>query len=228
MSELEVGLVVEGPTDAYVIQASLEHLLDTPFVVRTLQPEIPFGEFGGGWGGVLRWCRQVAALGKTSLDDNPSLLSLDLIVIQVDADVAGATYQDARTRPPLESNLPCEQPCPPAGDTVKRLRKVVKGWLTPLSTGTKGILCIPSKCTEAWVAAALYGQENPYILDNLECNVQIIAYLHNKPARTRLVQSKKGKFKKIPADIENPCQELGKTGLLFSRLALRPAFSAKQ
>ncbi|RLC16594.1 MAG: hypothetical protein DRI57_10985 [Deltaproteobacteria bacterium] len=66
----------------------------------------------------------------------------------------------------------------------------------PLTTGTKGILCIPSKCTEAWVAAALYGQDDQNILDNLECNMQIVAYLHNKPARTRLVQSKEGKFKK--------------------------------
>jgi len=195
VSELEIGLVVEGPTDVHVIQAGLEHLLDTPFVLRTLQPEVPPGEFGGGWGGVLRWCRQVAAVGKTSLDDNPSLLSLDLIVIHVDADVAGATYQDVGTRP-LESDLPCEQPCPPAGDTTKDLRKVVEGWLTPLTKGTKGILCIPSKCTEAWVAAALYGREDPNVLDNLECNMQIVAYLHNKPARMRLVQSKGGKFKK--------------------------------
>jgi len=55
MSDLSIGLVVEGPTDALVIKAGLRYILDNPFTYATLQPQVLPGEFGGGWGGVFRW-----------------------------------------------------------------------------------------------------------------------------------------------------------------------------
>lgn len=193
MSDLSIGLVVEGPTDALVIEAGLRYILDNPFTYATLQPQVPTGEFGGGWGGVFRWCRQVASVGGATLSDNPTLAMHDLFIIQVDADVAGFRYGDANVSDPPANDLPCEQACPPALDTVCQLSEVVKGWLAPSELGRKGVLCIPSKCIEAWVAAGLYGQSDPEFLDDLECDLNIVAYLHGKPSRERLVVMKKSK-----------------------------------
>ena len=69
MSEpLRVAAAVEGPTDAIVLRAVIDHLLEnTEFEFQTLQPEgsaafgsAPFGRTGVGWGGVYRWARQFA------------------------------------------------------------------------------------------------------------------------------------------------------------------------
>ena len=59
MSEpLRVAAAVEGPTDAIVLRAVIDHLLErTEFEFQTLQPEgsaafgsAPFGRTGVGWG----------------------------------------------------------------------------------------------------------------------------------------------------------------------------------
>ena len=63
----------------------------------------------------------------------------------------------------LVAHLPCEYPCPPASDTVAELYDVVCGWLAPSRPGDKAVICIPSKCIEAWVAAALYGLGDPVL-----------------------------------------------------------------
>jgi galactokinase len=59
------------------------------------------------------------------------------------------------------------------------------------------LMCIPSKCTEAWVAIALYGQTDQNILIDTECNSKIENYLAQKPARDRLIRNRSGKMKKI-------------------------------
>jgi hypothetical protein len=38
-------------------------------------------------------------------------------------------------------------------------------------------MCIPSKCTEAWVAIALYGKSDKNILVDIECHSNIENYL---------------------------------------------------
>ncbi|ETR72676.1 MAG: hypothetical protein OMM_07387 [Candidatus Magnetoglobus multicellularis str. Araruama] len=58
-------------------------------------------------------------------------------------------------------------------------------------------MCIPSKCTEAWVVAALFGQKDDSILVEIECNAAIENYLAQKPARERLIRNRNGKMKKI-------------------------------
>lgn len=84
MSNLRIGLVVEGPTDAIVLKAGLAAFLNDPFIASTLQPEIPPDKKGTGWGGVFWWCRQMAALGYRSLGQHPTLDHFDVVVIQVD------------------------------------------------------------------------------------------------------------------------------------------------
>jgi hypothetical protein len=197
MSKLKIGMVVEGPTDAIVLQAGLTAFIKTPFTAITLQPQVSPGSSGTGWSGVYRWCRQVASLKSGTLSENPILLNLDLVIIQIDADVAGMSYADAGIHEPAFNDLPCERPCPPASDTVGLLFRVVQGWLLPTRPGDYGIICVPSKCIEAWVAAGLYSQTAPELMDELECSYTIIDYFQQKPARERLIRSKKGKPKKI-------------------------------
>jgi len=197
MSDLRVGLVVEGPTDALVLAAGLKAFLNIPFIPVTLQPETPPTKTGTGWGGVFWWCRQVSVPGYETLAENPVLEHLDLIIIQVDADVAQIGYNAANITNPPRIDLPCEYPCPPASDTVAELYDVVCGWLAPSRPGDKAVICIPSKCIEAWVAAALYGLGDPERMSNLECDYGVEAYLHDRPARERLIRMRNGRFRKI-------------------------------
>ena len=77
MSEpLRVAAVVEGPTDAIVLQSILRAVLpdDIDFVLQTLQPEgsaafgtASFSGTGVGWVGVYRWSRQATREGGGSV-----------------------------------------------------------------------------------------------------------------------------------------------------------------
>ncbi|MCX5685301.1 MAG: hypothetical protein NT049_16715, partial [Planctomycetota bacterium] len=130
---VRIALVAEGPTDRVVIQAALRAILsDRRFVLTQLQPEgtLAFGTMGGGWTGVYRWCKQAAARGGGRLGSDELLFqNYDLLILHVDADVAGMRYADDSITPkPGDGALPCELPCPPAADTTNALRTVLLSW----------------------------------------------------------------------------------------------------
>lgn len=202
MFDLRIGMVVEGPTDVIVLQAGLSAFLQTSFTLVRLQPETPPTDKSTGWGGVYRWCRQVASLHSETLDKNPVLQAFDLIIIHVDADVAQKTYASASIEDPVEKDLPCDCPCPPASDTANALRKVVTQWLSPTKIEPNGVVCIPSKSIEAWVVAAVYGQTDPDVLHDLECNLNLDTYLHKQPAKKRLIRSHNGRLRKNRKEYE--------------------------
>lgn len=191
-------MAVEGPTDAIVIEAGLSAFLNSSFTVVTLQPQVPPGKTGSGWSGVFGWCRQVVSQGHSSLMKNPILTYLDLVIIQVDADVAATTYKAGNIYDQPYNDLPCEYPCPPASDTVHALHEAVLAWLQPAKPGKNAVICIPSKYIETWAAAALYGDHDPELLEDLECSYKVLNYLQNKPSRERLIrmQSEPGKQKR--------------------------------
>jgi len=198
MSDLRIGLIAEGKTDQIVIQASLKAILSQSFVLTLLQPETSdalggAGPLGGGWGGVYGWCRQLMTM-QYAVGANPSLIDFDLIIIHVDADIAGKHYSDYGISNGL-NNLPCERPCPPPEDSVDALRSVVAGWLNLPSTGglpVQWVFCTPSKCTEAWVIAALYKSTVPTILNEIECNGGLESWLSQRPVREgKLIRSGK-------------------------------------
>lgn len=106
--------------DALLIEAALKAVLRGPFILSTLQPSPTRPEFGGGWCGVFKWCREVAARGSANLETDTTLPGFDLFIVHVDADVADLSYGDggdavekASLSMPL---LPCTSPCPPCGD----------------------------------------------------------------------------------------------------------------
>ncbi len=196
MSDLRVALVAEGPTDGVVIEAALRALLPVPFILTVLQPEPTLPRVGGGWCGVLRWCRAFAASGHGVLEQDPTLAGFDLFVIHVDADVAEMAYADCGAPAAADAEadvvalpaLPCAKPCPPAEDTANEIRDRLRAWLGGAAPGPKTVLCVPSKATEAWLAAAVL-EDGHALLTGLECNLNVEARLASLPKATRIRKS---------------------------------------
>ena len=197
MSEpLRIAIAVEGSTDPVVFRAIIDSVLpDAEYELQTLQPEesVAFGR-GAGWAGVDRWCRQAANEGGGTITGSSVMSYHDVLLVHVDADVAGKTYAGAHIHGPVFDDLPCELPCPPARDTTDRLRMVVLRWLGETTCPDRVALCTPSKNIEAWVVAAIW-PDNPLLRrSDWECRSDPGAQLSRLPKRQRI--------RKTPADYE--------------------------
>ena len=201
MSEpLRIAAAVEGPTDVIVFRAILGALLpDTDFVFQTLQPEgsaafgsAPSGGTGVGWVGVYRWSRQSACEGGGSASGSSALSNHDVLIVHVDADVAGKRYTDGNIQDAPCEDLPCEQPCPPPGATTNALRAVVLNWLGEHERPSRIVLCTPSKTIEAWVLAAIWPEGDVVRRDDWECRPNPEGQLAALPMHRR--------FRKRPDD----------------------------
>lgn len=171
---LRIAAAVEGPTDVIVLEAILCALLPgVEFEFQTLQPEgsAAFGTTDAGWVGVYRWCRQVACEGGGSVSGSSALSNHDVLIVHVDADVAGKTYDSGSIRDaPCDDDLPCEEPCPPPDRTTNALRAVVLNWLGESARPPRIVLCTPSKNIEAWVVAAVCPQNDMVRRGDWECH----------------------------------------------------------
>jgi hypothetical protein len=200
-SSLTAGVVAEGPTDHAVIEKVLATLTpaDTDLRVLAIQPESSdafggFGQHGGGWKGVRSWCEQTRQVpgglpGYLSAAYGPPL---DVLLVQVDADVAG------------DAEIGVEKACPPARATTDALRKVMLQWLGPDAPPRKLVLVVPSKSTEAWVLAALASERNEAI-PGIECLPEPARWLTRRPYK--VLGTKDGEPKEdqdVYADILGP------------------------
>ncbi|MCB1919321.1 MAG: hypothetical protein KDJ28_04990 [Candidatus Competibacteraceae bacterium] len=196
MSDPRIALVAEGPTDQLIIEAALKAILPTPFVLTQLQPEVTRPELGSGWGGVLKWCREFQMRGYASLEDDPTLEFYDGIIIHLDADVANKSYADCG--PALEQEaqqtgwgtLPCSLACPPPTATVNNLTAVLLSWLGMLAIGNKTILCIPSKSSETWLAAAVF-PNHQNLPQDIECTMSMDHWFTQLPKTQRIKKSRR-------------------------------------
>ena len=210
MSEpLRIAAAVEGPTDAIVLRAILTALLpDTEFEFQTLQPEgstafstAPFGRTGSGWAGVYRWGRQAVLEGRGSVSGSSVMSYHDVLILQVDADVAGKTYSSGSIQDAPREDLPCEEPCPPPSRTTNALRAVILNWLGEKDCPTRVVLCTPSKSTETWVLAATWPDNDVIRRGDWEC--------HPNPEGQLGALPKKRRFKKRPDDYRHKQSEIG-------------------
>ena len=201
--------VVEGPTDAIVLQSVLRAVLpdSTDFVFQTLQPDgsaafgaASFTGTGVGWGGVYRWCRQSAREGGGSVSGSSAPTYHDLLIVHVDADVAGSRYSDGNIQDAPLDDLPCEEPCPPPEHTTNALRAVVLNWLGEHHRPPRIVLCTPSKSTEAWVVAAVWPGNSQVLRADWECRRNPEGQLAALPRRRR--------FRKSPSDYRQRSAEL--------------------
>ena len=207
--KIHIATAVEGPTDGIVLLAILKALQpdNVEFVRHPLQPEesaafhsSSSGKLGGGWGGVYRWCRQSAGEGGGSVSGSSVLWGHDLLIVHVDADVAGMTYASAHIQDAPCEDLPCEEPCPPAEHTTNALRGVVLNWLGERECPPRIVLCTPSKSTEAWVLAAVRPEHNVVRQDDWECRSNPERQLGTLPKSRRFEKSKHD-YQRIEGDL---------------------------
>ena len=205
---LRIALVAEGITDYEVLNAAIESMLGgRSFVLTLLQPEdsVAFsgggnaGSFGGGWKGMYRWCLQAKLRSGGKLSGDPLFLGYDLLLLHLDADVAGEDPA-VSLAPELVGVLPCEQSCPPPSATTDALRKVILSWVGEAKTPPQTVLCTPSKSTEAWVMAAIFPKDKEVVKPGWEC--------YPKPENRLGQQPKKKRFAKNQLDYETRKSEL--------------------
>jgi hypothetical protein len=201
---LRVAFVVEGPTDYAILKELVRRFLgNRDFVPQILQPEMseafkvtPGTE--GGWPGVCRWCVQTREQSGGDLANNPLFVFHDILIIQLDADVAGFRYSDGYVPDPCprRDTLPFQEPCPPASATTDRLREILLLWLGESTAPPGALFCLPSKALEAWVAAGLFPNDATVRADHLECRSGPESILRGKPKAQRLVSGNKKNIQK--------------------------------
>lgn len=202
MRRLTIGMVAEGPTDILLLRALIDEFAkatddcfeNLPYY-KILQPEesatTGFGDYGGGWRGVTRWCQNfIKSFPDEVLFKGPQL---DLLIIHLDADVA------------REAEINCARPCPPAQETCEALGQKIITWLG-ISNMAKLVLGIPADNLEAWVLAAYDPQtfyHQPPAMP-LECVPKPDLIISNQSYKPRpLLKRKEGKPKKSKREYEN-------------------------
>lgn len=196
--ELRIALVTEGFTDVEVLRAAFAALLpERRLAITTFQPEgsavfgTTAGALGEGWGGVYRWCRQIVEI-DGSLSHASLFEQHDLLIIQIDADVADQRYQQAHILDPNLTDLPCAEPCPPPSAATDALRRVVLGWMNEPRLPARCVFCTPSKAMETWVIAALFPENRMVKRADWECRADPEAQLRAQPKSKRAAGKKKG------------------------------------
>ncbi len=205
---LRVAVVAEGLTDIVVLKAALGALLENrEFIATVLRPELSQGlGAGGGWTAVYSWCRQAVKQAKGPAPANSLFEAHDLLVLHVDADVAGRRYTDNSSIQNPPDDLPCECPCPPPSATTDALRRVILGWVDQRNLPSRTVLCTPSKSTETWVLAALFPDDGAASEIDLECRSNAAAVLQSKPLDQRLIRSghkQINKYREREAELRN-------------------------
>jgi len=205
---LRIGFVVEGPTDFVMLESIVGTLLGgRDYESVALQPLLSdafAAVSGGGWTEVYFWCRQTAKQAGGSVQNDALFNSFDLLIVQVDADVAGKSYGDDQRITNAPNDLPCEQPCPPPSASTNLLRQVVLGWMGEANVPVKTVLCTPSKSLETWVLLALFPQNQFARKASLECRANPDAQLQAQPLNRRLIRAGKkdiGKYREHAADV---------------------------
>lgn len=188
---IRVAIVVEGPTDYIVVRAAVRAMLpDREMEFTVLQPEVSAafvpvgGETGLGWTGVYNWCRQTANEGGGAISGSALFSFHDLLVIQLDADVAGMTYRSGHINETVE-DLPCERPCPEPSDTTNALRSVLLRWIGEAAVPRKTVLCVPSKSTDTWFLAGVCPNLKQVQRADWECRPNPDSQLGQLPKKTR-------------------------------------------
>ena len=150
-----------------------------------LQPEPDLmGQYGTGWKGVWKWCRDHADLRKQIMKEVKP--ELDFLVIQMDGDVSrkeksahcwcpsvSCPYKGVRN--PLECDiqpqdrdacpviLPCQSYEVSIASYEAHLTSLISTWLGDLDDTC---IAIPCDSTEAWIVAAYDRAENVEYMEN--------------------------------------------------------------
>ena len=178
-----VGIVSEGPTDYILLKGVIDTITGEENYYIPLQPEAnAIGEYGNGWKGVLKWCREHADnLVQYMHAVTPEL---DFIVIQLDGDVSrkekevhclcslnnecglrgkvNALECEEVKRKLCPINLPCDAHGAPPEAYSEHIRSVISSYIMCNS------ICpvVPCDSTDAWIVAAFDGLADSELIEN--------------------------------------------------------------
>jgi len=184
-------MVCEGPSDRAILEAVLDHYVEDYESIAVQPPGGAAGPFGGGWKGVRAWCTsEVAAASPRWV---ALLQNTDLLILQVDADVAA------------EDEIGLARPCPPPADSADEVRTLILEWLGMQELPEQVVLCVPSMASETWALVALLPGHAANIPCDpapsqgpcIECRTDIKSLLRarSKDVGAKLVTLKDGKLK---------------------------------
>lgn len=207
---MNIATVVEGPTDRMVLEAVLDHIIPGEHRYFPLQPIVTFGETGAGWKGVRRWCQETWQRGSTlsRLLSAETGTALDLLVIQVDADIADESDLQENDTPVVVDVL---QPCPPVAATATQLKKIILNWLHLTALPSQVIVAIPVQDTENWTFAALFPNDPLCGKSDYECmqqGRQHPGYCLTLKQYGKLLRRTAGKIKKPRRDYERATSQI--------------------
>lgn len=178
---LRVGFVAEGPTDYITLHAVVRSLLGdvdfTPTLISPMVDERMAVQEGGGWTKVYLWCRQMLDEANGNARSSNLFQQHEILVIQIDADVADKKYTDDQRikTPPQDLPLrmpcskPCKTPCPRPRQITDALRQTILGWLNETQVPPRTVLCVPARSIETWVLVALFPDDATALKSNVEC-----------------------------------------------------------
>ncbi|MDX2283030.1 MAG: hypothetical protein NW241_02665 [Bacteroidia bacterium] len=196
MSDKQIALVAEGPTDYVIVEAALKAVLDTPFVLTLLQPEPTRPQSGTGWCGVLKWCVETGQRVNGQVESDPLLARFDLIILQTDTDIVRNAYDDCGPQIADQAAqqgwepLPNPVGCPPASSAAAVVRRAIESWLQPAYPGPRTLFCLPAQASDAWLAAAVLSADNE-LLHGLECHPGLAAKLAQLPLAQRIRKNRR-------------------------------------
>ena len=169
-----VGFVCEGPRDSDMLESVIRHILKEDINPLYLQPEPSLaGENGNGWKGVWTWCYRNGETLEQYI--NGALPKIDLVIIQMDGDVArkereihcacySAECSSSGTVFPLKCHkedcpisIPCNHHNTGTDDYATHLRKTILSYFPGEYTP---ICVIPCDSCDAWIVAAYDDCEN--------------------------------------------------------------------
>ncbi len=178
-----IGIVCEGPTDFVILSRVIDTITKELNCYLRLQPEENCaGQYGNGWKGVLKWCRDHADIKNLFMQGVAP--ALDFLVIQMDGDVsrkdkpshclcASVMCEKKIKRDPLNYPIDCDTttcpvvlPCEDHAPPVDGYRTHLKGLIAAALRETdRTCIVIPCDSTEAWVIAAY---DSPANVEQLE------------------------------------------------------------
>lgn len=163
-----IGFVCEGPRDSDMLEAVTRHILHDDITPLYLQPEASLaGENGNGWKGVWTWCFKNGETLDQYMQD--AIPKIDLIVIQIDGDVARKEREvhctcyceecnKSGTLFPLKcqmENCPIQVPCIHHKEGVDGYVDHIRDLVHSCFPGEYIPICIvPCDSTDAWIVAA--------------------------------------------------------------------------
>jgi len=118
------------------------------------------------------------------LRDDVLYLAYDIVVLQLDADVADERYANGSIVETVQ-DLPCSQDYPPPAASTDPLRRVLLRWAGEEEVPAKTVLCTPSKSTEAWVVVALF-PDDIAVRKGIECCPDAASRLGQQPLARRI------------------------------------------